>query len=80
MLDDKWNAKIADFGIALIKESTKPKQDMKSIGTVYWTAPEVLQGEPHTEKSDCMLFIIAFNVLKIVNSLQVIRLVSFSGK
>lgn len=57
LLDDKWSARIADFGITKIKQlssqnAVKEKKN-QSIGTIYWTAPEVLDGQEATEKSDC---------------------------
>lgn len=64
LLDDKWNARISDFGITKFK-NTAPKLKRKSssasnsssasIGTIFWTAPETLSGIDHSEKSDCML-------------------------
>ena len=41
-----------DFGISKLKD------DMESVemGTVSWTAPEVLVGSPYTEKSDMFSF------------------------
>lgn len=59
LLDDKWNARISDFGITRIKNlnnKKNTKQHIKSMGTIYWTAPEVFEGHEHTEKSDCYSF------------------------
>ncbi len=57
-MDDKWNARISDFGITKInnlKEKTNSKEKHESLGTIYWTAPEVFEGKPPTEASDCLL-------------------------
>lgn len=41
LLDDKWNARISDFGITKFKETTKATKASheKSIGTIYWSSP-----------------------------------------
>lgn len=59
LLDDKWNARISDFGITRFKNMNAVKGSEKkdaSLGTIYWTAPEVFLGETHTEASDCYSF------------------------
>lgn len=57
LLDDKWNARISDFGITKIKDKnrkTNAKAESSAIGTIYWSSPETLEGRETTEKSDCM--------------------------
>lgn len=62
LLDDKWNARISDFGITrLVKlangsEGAKDSNSNSSVGTIFWTAPEVLESHPFTEMSDCYAF------------------------
>lgn len=58
LLDDKYNAKISDFGLTRFKEVNKTSGNarVESLGTVFWSAPEVLSGNPHTEKADCYSF------------------------
>jgi serine/threonine protein kinase/ABC-type branched-subunit amino acid transport system substrate-binding protein len=61
LLDDKWNARISDFGIAKLKEESRTVRSEggavgHSIGTIYWTAPEALDGQDATEKADCYSF------------------------
>eukprot|EP00026_Physarum_polycephalum_P001822 Phypoly_transcript_01825.p1 GENE.Phypoly_transcript_01825~~Phypoly_transcript_01825.p1 ORF type:complete len:934 (+),score=138.65 Phypoly_transcript_01825:235-3036(+) len=56
LLDDKWNARISDFGITKLKDDKASKTHDKSIGTIYWSAPEVLDGREATEKSDVYSF------------------------
>jgi serine/threonine protein kinase len=83
LLDDKWNARISDFGITKMKEThssgESSKQQPQSMGTIFWTAPEVLDGLPHTEKSDCMLaFMPCFEIM--LTSLQATHLALCCGK
>lgn len=61
LLDNKWNAKISDFGITKIKEISANSQkatpgQFENLGTIYWTAPEIFNMEAHSEKSDCYSF------------------------
>lgn len=57
LLDDKWNARISDFGITRLKENNnKNAKESKNLGTIYWSAPELLAGEAITEKIDCYSF------------------------
>lgn len=58
-LDDKWCARIGDFGITKINEeliNNDSNNEQHALGTIYWTAPEVLNGGTHTTKSDGNLF------------------------
>ena len=55
LLDDNWNAKIADFGLSRIKEEGKV---MTSVGSPLWAAPEVLRGEESGFPSDVYSFAI----------------------
>lgn len=58
LLDDKWNARISDFGITKFKDDAKGSKSTheKSIGTIYWSSPETLDGGFVTEKADCYSF------------------------
>jgi tRNA A-37 threonylcarbamoyl transferase component Bud32 len=49
LVDESWNAKIADFGFARIKEENVT---MTKCGTPAWIAPEVVRREHYTEKAD----------------------------
>eukprot|EP01087_Luapelamoeba_hula_P003945 TRINITY_DN138_c0_g1_i2.p1 TRINITY_DN138_c0_g1~~TRINITY_DN138_c0_g1_i2.p1 ORF type:complete len:1733 (-),score=273.96 TRINITY_DN138_c0_g1_i2:43-5241(-) len=57
LLDDKWNAKISDFGLTRLKEHNSDSNMDKLAGSLYWTAPEIL-GEtmPFSEPSDVYSF------------------------
>jgi serine/threonine protein kinase len=60
LLDDKWNARISDFGISKFKEDTQSARTEEAtshmVGTIYWSAPEVLAGKEANEKCDCYSF------------------------
>ncbi|GAM20267.1 hypothetical protein SAMD00019534_034420 [Acytostelium subglobosum LB1] len=49
LLDKHYNIKIADLGIA---RETSFTQTMTTIGTVAWTAPEILRHESYNHKAD----------------------------
>ena len=47
LVDRKWNLKVADFGLTALKGV-----EDRRLGSIFWTAPEVLRGEPYNEASD----------------------------
>ncbi|ALX27422.1 hypothetical protein GMAR_ORF47 [Golden Marseillevirus] len=49
LVDERWNAKISDFGFARLKESCATQT---SCGSPCYTAPEILRGEKYDEKAD----------------------------
>lgn len=53
LLDEKWNCRICDFGITIFSSANQKKAGEEALGTVYWSAPEVLSGGSHTVASDC---------------------------
>jgi serine/threonine-protein kinase len=52
LMDDHGQAKLTDFGIARALDATNPTQTGSYLGTVLYSAPEQLQGEKVTPKSD----------------------------
>jgi len=50
LLDDSFNVKICDFGLARLRDITQIMT--AKVGTVQWMAPEVLQGISYTESAD----------------------------
>jgi len=49
LLDKHLNVKVADLGIAREASLT---QTMTTIGTVAWTAPEILRHDPYNQQAD----------------------------
>ncbi|CAM9758501.1 unnamed protein product, partial [Sphacelaria rigidula] len=56
LLDDSFNVKICDFGLARLKAYTNSMTG--NCGTVQWMAPEVLASEKYTETADVYSFAI----------------------
>eukprot|EP01088_Endostelium_zonatum_P011291 TRINITY_DN2533_c2_g1_i1.p1 TRINITY_DN2533_c2_g1~~TRINITY_DN2533_c2_g1_i1.p1 ORF type:complete len:1447 (-),score=316.26 TRINITY_DN2533_c2_g1_i1:127-4467(-) len=58
LMDENWNVKISDFGLTKFKSrlEAKNEEDDKQLGTIYWTAPEVLDGGLYSEESDVYSF------------------------
>ncbi|KAL6068396.1 hypothetical protein QOT17_008205 [Balamuthia mandrillaris] len=54
LVDMHYNVKICDFGLSKIKQ--KGSLAKTSCGTPNWMAPELLRGEPYTEKVDVYSF------------------------
>ncbi|CAD7699975.1 unnamed protein product [Ostreobium quekettii] len=61
---DNYVVKVADFGLAIVKSgATKSLTGLPMQGTELWMAPEILEGKPHTMKSDVFsLGIVMFEV------------------
>ncbi|AVK76543.1 serine-threonine kinase [Pandoravirus neocaledonia] len=61
LVDRDYNVKVADFGLARIKEENAT---MTRCGTPCWTAPEIIRGERYDERADVYSFgVIAWEVL-----------------
>uniref|UniRef100_A0AAV1UUM3 Protein kinase domain-containing protein n=1 Tax=Peronospora matthiolae TaxID=2874970 RepID=A0AAV1UUM3_9STRA len=54
LLDSKYRAKLSDFGIS--RKRSLESTMTAGVGTIYWTAPEVLMGKKYTEKADIYSF------------------------
>ncbi|EGZ07473.1 hypothetical protein PHYSODRAFT_529022 [Phytophthora sojae] len=54
LLDSKYRAKLSDFGIS--RKRSVEETMTAGVGTIYWTAPEVLMGKKYTEKADIYSF------------------------
>lgn len=53
LVDAKWNVKVSDFGMSLIKDGLTANS---APGTIPYSAPEVLEGSVYTEKADVYSF------------------------
>ncbi|AQN68650.1 protein tyrosine kinase (PTK) family protein [Saudi moumouvirus] len=61
LVDENYNARVADFGFARIKAENTT---MTRCGTPCWTAPEIIRGEKYDEKTDVFSFgIVMWEVL-----------------
>jgi serine/threonine protein kinase len=49
LLDNKWNVKVSDFGLTKFKEDAKKGGSQNIVGSVHWTAPEVLNESPDVD-------------------------------
>lgn len=62
LLDDSFNVKICDFGLARLRDFTTTMT--ANVGTAQWTAPEVLAGKEYNESADMYsLGIVAWELL-----------------
>eukprot|EP01119_Soliformovum_irregulare_P021803 TRINITY_DN7331_c0_g1_i1.p1 TRINITY_DN7331_c0_g1~~TRINITY_DN7331_c0_g1_i1.p1 ORF type:complete len:755 (+),score=229.52 TRINITY_DN7331_c0_g1_i1:122-2386(+) len=53
MIDDDWNIKLIDFGLARLVNETNLATLMNMVGTIGWTAPELMDGKKkYNEKCD----------------------------
>jgi len=52
LVDEYWRVKLCDFGLSRIKIS----ETMSRLGTLQYSAPEILRGERYTEKADIFSF------------------------
>ena len=50
LLDDSFNVKICDFGLARLRDFSV--QMTANVGTVQWMAPEVLLGSHYDQSAD----------------------------
>lgn len=50
LLDDSYNAKVADFGLSRLKAQERSMTG--NCGTVQWMAPEILANESYAEPAD----------------------------
>ncbi|KDO31155.1 TKL protein kinase [Saprolegnia parasitica CBS 223.65] len=61
LIDADWRCKVSDFGLSKLKEMrdesfTASSMTRSYVGTSMWIAPEVFNGEEHTEMSDVYSF------------------------
>ncbi|ETW06164.1 TKL protein kinase [Aphanomyces invadans] len=59
LIDADWRCKVSDFGLSKLKalrNDAVAENKRLYVGTPMWLAPEVFNGEEHTEKSDVYSF------------------------
>ncbi|KAH9126827.1 hypothetical protein LEN26_009243 [Aphanomyces euteiches] len=58
LIDADWRCKVSDFGLSKLKafNSNSTSAQRLYVGSPLWLAPEVFNGDDHTEKSDVYSF------------------------
>lgn len=56
LVDEKWTAKVSDFGLSRFKSAAAHGMMTGQCGTYQWMAPEVIGGHIYTEKADVYSF------------------------
>ncbi|GMF33922.1 unnamed protein product [Phytophthora fragariaefolia] len=61
LLDSRLRAKLSDFGLS--RERSSEDTMTNGVGTLLWTAPEILRGEAYSEKADVYSYAIVLSEL-----------------
>ncbi|KAH7467234.1 putative serine/threonine-protein kinase [Phytophthora ramorum] len=61
LLDNRLRAKLSDFGLS--RERSADDTMTNGVGTLLWTAPEILRGETYSEKADVYSYAIVLSEL-----------------
>ncbi|RLN95424.1 hypothetical protein BBJ28_00003485 [Nothophytophthora sp. Chile5] len=61
LLDTSLRAKLSDFGLS--RERSFDDTMTNGVGTLLWTAPEILRGEPYSERADVYSYAIVLSEL-----------------
>ncbi|CAH0491820.1 unnamed protein product [Peronospora farinosa] len=61
LLDNHLRAKLSDFGLS--RERSSDDTMTNGVGTLLWTAPEILRGEAYSEKADVYSYAIVLSEL-----------------
>eukprot|EP00357_Protocruzia_adherens_P032606 CAMPEP_0114995068 /NCGR_PEP_ID=MMETSP0216-20121206/13508_1 /TAXON_ID=223996 /ORGANISM="Protocruzia adherens, Strain Boccale" /LENGTH=567 /DNA_ID=CAMNT_0002359037 /DNA_START=333 /DNA_END=2036 /DNA_ORIENTATION=- len=87
LVDDNFNAKLCDFGLAKSEKDVKQTEYHSRVGTPNWMAPEILKQEMYTRAADVYSFgLIAWELVeeKVPNSglslMQIVGLVGYVEK
>ena len=68
LLDGNMRAKLADFGLSLVRAETKSKtKQNESAGTLQWMAPELLSGEKMRYDASCDIYSLAVTLWELVS-------------
>jgi len=87
LVDDKWRVKIADFGLARMRQATQVSAKSQFHGTPEWMAPEMLRAEDYDEHADSYSFgVVLWELLTArkpweeLHPMQIVAIVGFSGR
>ena len=87
LVDDKWRVKIADFGLARMRQSTQVSAKSEFHGTPEWMAPEMLRAENYDERADTYSFgVVLWELITArtpwaeLHPMQVVAVVGYSGR
>ncbi len=50
LVNEDWDAKLTDFGTARMNTADNQRTMLNMVGTIGWTAPELVIGAPFTNK------------------------------
>lgn len=87
LVDDKWRVKIADFGLARMRQATQVSAKSQFHGTPEWMAPEMLRAEDYDEHADSYSFgVVLWELLTArkpweeLHPMQIVAVVGYSGR
>jgi len=87
LVDDKWRVKIADFGLARVRQTTQVSAKSDFHGTPEWMAPEMLRAENYDERADVYSFgVVLWELLTArtpwqeLHPMQVVAVVGYSER
>jgi len=87
LVDEKWRVKIADFGLARMRQATQISAKSEFHGTPEWMAPEMLRAEDYDERADSYSFgVVLWELLTArkpwddLHPMQVVAVVGYSQR
>ena len=87
LVDEKWRVKIADFGLARMRQATQVSAKSEFHGTPEWMAPEMLRAEAYDERADSYSFgVVLWELLTArkpwddLHPMQVVAVVGYSER
>lgn len=87
LVDEKWRVKIADFGLARMRQTTQMSAKSQFHGTPEWMAPEMLRAEDYDEHADSYSYgvvlwelITAHKPWEDLHPMQIVAVVGYSGR
>ena len=87
LVDEKWRVKIADFGLARMRQTTQVSAKSEFHGTPEWMAPEMLRAEDFDERADSYSFgVVLWELLTArkpwmdLHPMQIVAVVGYSER